>query len=148
VLRDLIASVRNVRAELKVETKLKVPIEIHAEQSARKLFELNWPSIQRLANVEGYTFVDQPLKGAGTRSSTRFDVRVIYEKQVDKAAERERLSKELAKLETQLANAQRQLGNEAFLAKAPPKVVEGLVKNKGDLDVLIRKTRAALDALK
>jgi len=44
---------------------------------------------------------------------------LVYEQKVDVAAERERLTKELTKLESELANADRQLGNQQFLAKAP-----------------------------
>jgi len=63
------------------------------------------------------------------------------------AAERERLTKELTRLEAQLANSQKQLGNEQFLAKAPPHVVEGLKKQAAELQILIDKTRGGLDAL-
>ncbi len=73
---------------------------------------------------------------------------VVYEKKVDVAAERERLSKELARLETERSNAERQLSNEGFLRKAPPNVVDGLRRRKTELDVLIEKTRQALDELK
>ncbi|HSE48395.1 MAG TPA: valine--tRNA ligase [Terriglobales bacterium] len=149
VLRDLIVSVRNLRAELKVEQRAKVPIEVHADEATRKLVEQNRLAVEKLAGVEGITFVKESLaKAAGARSSTKFDVRVVYEKQVDVAAERERLTKELAKLEGQLANAQRQLSNEGFLAKAPAKVVEGLRKNEAELKILIEKARGALGALK
>jgi len=39
------------------------------------------------------------------------------------------------------------LGNDAFLAKAPPAVVEGLRKRAAELVVLIEKTRKALEEL-
>jgi valyl-tRNA synthetase len=71
----------------------------------------------------------------------------VYERKIDVAAEKERLSKELARLENQLAGAQRQLGNEKFLAKAPATVVEGLKKQAAELDLLIQKNRKALEGL-
>ena len=46
------------------------------------------------------------------------------------AAERERLTKELAKYEKDLQSKQSQLGNEAFLAKAPANIVEGLARER------------------
>ena len=130
ILQDLIVSVRNLRAELKVEPKVKVPIEVFAQEpEIRKMIEQNRGAVERLANVENMTFVDNSLaKQAGARSTARFDVHVIYERKIDVAAERERLKKELEKIEKELANGQRQLGNEQFLAKAPAKVVEGLRK--------------------
>ena len=58
--------------------------------------------------------------------------------------ERERLKKELEKIEKEIANGQRQLGNEGFLAKAPAHVVEGLRKRAGELQVLQEKTKSKL----
>jgi valyl-tRNA synthetase len=81
------------------------------------------------------------------RSTARFDVRVLYEQKVDVAAERERLTRELKKLETEFANNQRQLGNENFLAKAPAHVVEGLRRREGELKLLLENARAALKEL-
>ena len=72
---------------------------------------------------------------------------LVYERKVDAAVEKERLSKELAKLETQLAGAQRQLANQQFLAKAPASVVNGLKKQAAETQVLIEKGRKALASL-
>jgi valyl-tRNA synthetase len=148
ILQDLIVSVRNIRAELKVEQKAKLPVEIFAEPAIRSLVERNSGALERLANVEGITFVEQSLaKVANARSTARFEVRVVYERKVDVAAERERLTKELAKLTGELARGTAQLGNEAFLSKAPAKVVEGLKKRKAEVEVLVEKANAALGEL-
>src|SRR4051812_11280 len=149
VLRELIVSIRNLRAESKIEPKVRIPIELFAEAATRRSIEQNRLAVEKLAGVEGITFVKESLANAsGARSTTRFDVRVMYEKPVDVAAERERLTKELKKFETEMGNAERQLGNEQFLAKAPPAVVEGIRRRAGELKVLIQKTRSALDGLK
>ena len=76
-----------------------------------------------------------------------FDVAVVYERQIDVAAERERLTKDLAKFEKGLAAAERQLGNEAFMAKAPAHIVDGLRKQAAETKMLHDKTKAALEAL-
>src|SRR5208337_4565173 len=53
ILQDLIVSVRNLRAELKVEPKVKVPIQVYAHEPAiRQLIEQNQGAVQRLASVE------------------------------------------------------------------------------------------------
>ncbi len=83
----------------------------------------------------------------GTRSTAAFDVAVIYERQIDVAAERERLSKELAKFEKGLMSAEKQLGNDAFMAKAPAHIVEGLRKQAAEMKMLHDKAKSALDAL-
>ncbi len=149
ILQDLIVSVRNLRAELKVEPKVKVPIEVFAhEPPIRAMIEQNRGSVERLANVEKLTFVETSLANrAGARSTARFDVHVIYERKIDVAAECGRLKKELEKIEKELANNQKQLANEQFLAKAPAKVVEGLRTRAAELTVLLDKTTSKLDEL-
>jgi valyl-tRNA synthetase len=150
ILQDLIVTVRNLRAELKVEPKVKVPVEVFVHEPAiRAMLEQNLAAIERLANVEKVTFVEKSLeKVPGARSTSRFDVHVIYEKKIDVAAERERLTKELEKIEKETANGQRQLSNEQFLAKAPAKVVEGLKTRAEELKALRAKTAARLSELR
>ena len=149
ILQDLIVSVRNLRAELKVEQKQKVPIQVYSQDAEIKsLLEQNQSAIQRLAGVESVTFVETSLSQlAGARSTARFDVHVVYEKKIDVAAERQRLTKELEQMEKEIANSTRQLGNEQFLAKAPPKVVEGMRQRLAELEVLREKVRSSLDQL-
>jgi valyl-tRNA synthetase len=149
VLQDLIVSVRNIRAELKVETRAKVPVEVFAhEPPVRTLIEENRTALERLANVESIKFVDSSLaKLPGARATARFDVHVVYEKKIDVAAECERLKKELDKAEKEKGNNQRQLSNENFLAKAPAHVVEGLRRRAGELDILLSKLKSQLDEL-
>jgi len=148
VLQDLIVSVRNLRAELKVEPKVKVPIEVFAhEPEIRAMIEENLRTIllDRPANVEKITFVESSLgKLPGARSTSRFDVHAVYEKKIDVTAERERLTKELEKIEKQLAGAQARLGDEQFLSKAPTHVVEGLRKQAEEATILREKILAKL----
>jgi valyl-tRNA synthetase len=150
ILQDLIVSVRNLRAELKVEQKAKVPIQVFTEDAAiRSLIEQNRGAVARLANVEQITFAEASLaKLSGVRSTSRFDVHVIFERKIDAAAERERLTKELLQIEKEFANGQRQLSNEQFLAKAPAAVVEGIRRRAEELQILRDKAKSKLDELK
>jgi len=150
ILQDLIVSVRNSRAELKVEPKVKVPIQVFVQEpEIRKLIEQNQGSVERLASVEKIEFVEKSLaKLSGARHTARFDVHVIYERKIDVAAERERLKKELEQIEKEIANGQRQLSNEQFLAKAPAKVVEGIRTRAHELQILREKVKSKLDELK
>ena len=149
ILQDLIVSVRNLRAELKVEPKVKIPIEVFApEVEIRTMIEQNRGAVERLAGVEKIAFVEQSLaKRAGARSTSRFDVHAVYERKIDVAAECERLKKELEKIEKELGNNQKQMGNEQFLAKAPAPVVEGLRKRAAELGVLQEKCKSKLAEL-
>ena len=132
-----------------MSSKQKLPIEVFADAEVRALIERN----RGCAGAAGgcgrpsSSWSPSLAKAAGARSTARFDVRVVYERKIDVAAERDRLNKELAKLTGEMTRATAQLGNEAFLAKAPPQVVEGLKKRKGELDVLIEKAQSALREL-
>jgi len=148
-LQDLIVSVRNARAELRIEPKLRIPITVYAqEQEIRSLLQQNHGAIERLANVAEIEFVDSPLANlAGARHTARFDVHLIYERRIDVTAECDRLKKELERIEKGIAGGQRQLGNEQFLSKAPPQVVENLRKQQQELAVLQGKTQSKLKEL-
>ena len=146
LLQELIVAVRGLRKDMGVEEKLSVPIRIHALQSGLP-FAANLEIIQRLARVTDVESVAALPEGATVRSTPQFDVQVIYEKKVDTIAERERLNKEMVRYLKEQTNAERQLGNEAFLAKAPAPVVEGIRRRAAELVVLIEKTRKALEDL-
>jgi valyl-tRNA synthetase len=149
ILQDLIAGVRNLRAELKIETKTKVPIELYVhEAETRGLIEQNHTAIERLAAVESIRFVESSLaKRPGARHTARFELHVVYERKIDVAAECDRLKKELEKIEKGISSGQRQLSNEQFLAKAPGNVVENLRKQQQELALLQEKTRSKLTEL-
>ena len=89
----------------------------------------------------------QALSGNNARSTPNFDVAVLYERQIDVVAERERLNKELAKYDKALQAAEKQLGNPGFVAKAPPHIIEGLKKQAAETSALKKKAQTALDAL-
>ena len=150
VLQELIVNVRNLRAELAVEQKQRVPIQIFTEEPAiRTLIEQNPGAVERLAGVEKVIFAKESLaKLPSVRHTARFDVHVIYEKKIDAAVERVRLKKELERIEKEIANVQRQLGNDQFLAKAPAQVVEGLRKREPELAALREKTQSKLQELR
>ena len=149
ILQDLIVSVRNLRAELKVEPREKVPAQIFAADSGvRSLMQQNQTAIERLANVGSLQFSETSLaKLPSTRSTARFDVHVVYEKRIDVAAERDRLKKELEKFDKEIASLNRQLNNTEFVAKAPAQVVDKMRKRHEELQVLRDKARSKLDEL-
>jgi valyl-tRNA synthetase len=120
------------------------------EPGIRAMLEKNLGAVllDRPANVEKITFVESSLANLpGARSTSRFDVHAIYEKKIDVAAERERLTKEMEKIEKQLVSAQARLGDEQFLKKAPPHVVEGLRKQVEEATILREKIVAKLTEL-
>ena len=147
LLQSLIVGVRGLRKEIGVEEKATVPIEVRTAEGSLKIAEANHEMIERLARVSEVRFVEQITAGLSKHHTPAFDVGVIYERTIDAAAERERLTKDIAKYEKGLAAAERQLGNESFLAKAPANVVEGLKKQEAETRLLLEKARAAMDVM-
>jgi valyl-tRNA synthetase len=146
-LQSLITEVRALRKEIGVEEKATTPIEVRTGTIIQAALKQNQAIVERLARVNEVRFVAEITAGLAKHSTPSFDVAVVYERTIDVQAERERLTRDIAKYEKGLAAAERQLGNEGFLAKAPANVVEGLKKQESETRLLLEKARVALDAL-
>jgi valyl-tRNA synthetase len=146
-LQELIITVRALRKELGVPEKDSAPIKLHAGNRVIALADANADMLAKMARVDSVEFAAEPLTGAGARATATFDVAVVYERQVDVAAERERLTKDQAKLEKRLADAEKKLSDPVFSAKAPAHIVEGLRKQSKETKTLLDKVKKALDSL-
>ena len=147
LLQDLISGIRTRRKEGGIDEKATTDIEVDALGTGRRVVEENQVIIQRLAKVGYLQQVNRFSDGLLMYSNPSFDLGIRYERTIDVAAESERLTKDIAKYEKGLASAERQLGNEGFLAKAPAHIVEGLKKQESETRLLLEKARAALNAL-
>jgi valyl-tRNA synthetase len=147
LLQGLIVEVRALRKEIGVEEKATTPIELRADALTRSAAEKSAEIVERMARVSEIRFVDAISAGLSKHHTANFDVAVVYERKIDVTAERERLTRDIAKYEKGLAAAERQLGNEGFLAKAPAQVVEGLKKQEAETRQLLTKAREALNHL-
>jgi valyl-tRNA synthetase len=145
-LQELITTIRGLRKEMAVPEKESTPVLIHG----RRVFDLatsNSDILARMSRVASVEFAPESLTGGNARSTAEFDVAVVYERIIDIPAERERLSKDLAKYEKGLGAAEKQLSNDVFMSKAPAHIVDGLRKQEAETRMLRDKTKAALDVL-
>ena len=147
ILQELIVTVRGLRKELGVPEKEAAPIQVFSTGDAANLAQANADMLSKQARVSAVQIVAVAPSGNNARATTSFDVAVLYERQVDVPAERERLTKEIIKLEKGLAAAEKQLSSESFVAKAPAHIVEGLKKQAAETGALLDKAKAALNAL-
>ena len=81
------------------------------------------------------------------RSVGPTEIAIEFEAKIDVPAEREKLTKEIAKQEKIIASSERQLNNPGFTAKAPAHIVEGLNKQLDEARKLLDKLRRDLDGL-
>ena len=146
-MQELITTIRALRKELAVPEKEAAPITLHAGARVLALTGAHADMLGRLARVSAIEFSNAPLTGNNARSTPSFDIAVVYERQIDVPAERERLTKDLAKFEKILTANEARLADEKFTAKAPPHIVEGLRKQTEETRILRDKAKAALDAL-
>jgi len=130
-----------------VPEKEAAPIQIFSASNAAKLAQANADMLAKQARVAAVEILTAAPSGNNARSTANFDVAVVYERQIDVPAERERLTKELAKFNKGLEAANKQLGNEGFIARAPANIVEGLKKQHAETLALKEKAEAALAAL-
>jgi len=159
-LTDLITETRALRKDRGVPEKELVGLYFvglggygqakREHESADNLISQNEDVIKRLARVSSITetlLEDPKYEHLSWRPSRLTDIAIDYQRPVDSSAERERLTKEMARLEKALASAEKQLGNPAFLAKAPAHIVEGLKRQQAETRLLMEKTRKALEEL-
>jgi len=153
VIEKIVTALRSLRKDAGVPDKEIVDSRIYCSETdgSLALGYIAQRSNKDLCNYLAKVVLEvvtgeAPLQGL-VRQETGFAVEVLYEKAIDISAERERLTKDIAKYEKGLAAAERQLGNEGFLAKAPAHIVEGLKKQEAETRLLLEKARAALDAL-
>jgi valyl-tRNA synthetase len=146
-VQSVVIETRALRKDQGVEEKAATPIELRIDDQVRAVVEENKSIVERLAKVSEVRFVEQISPGLVLRTRFNFDVAIVYERAIDVPAERDRLVKDIAKYEKGVAGAERQLGNEAFLAKAPAHIVEGLKKQESETRLLLEKARAALASL-
>jgi len=147
LLQSLIVEVRALRKEIGVEEKAAVPIELRIDEDLKATIRDSHAIVERLARVSELRFVPRISAGLARHATAQFDVAVVYERKIDVAAECEKLNKEIAKQEKNVANADRQLGNPAFTAKAPAHIVEGLKKQRDEAQHLLDKLRADRESL-
>ena len=147
MLQALIVEIRALRKDVGVDEKATVPIELRLNENLKSIVTQNSAIVERLARVAEIRFVDQISAGHARHATSQFDEAVVYERKIDVAAECEKLSKEIAKQEKNVGNADRQLGNPAFTSKAPPHIVEGLKKQRVVVLLLLVKLRSDRDSL-
>jgi len=70
--------------------------------------------------------------------------RLCLHMEIDKAAEKARIGKEIARIEGEVAKVHGKLGNEAFVAKAPPAVIEQERKRLTDFTATLERLRDQL----
>ena len=135
---------RNLRVNAGFPSNKKIPLIIDTSDAR---VEAEFPTIARLANAESVrnrkSVAVAPTGPTGATGSGQ----VTVEATIDKEVERERLEKEIAKLETELSAAEAKLKNKSFVERAPAAVVEEHRQRQKNFGEQLAKLKQARDQL-
>ncbi len=147
--QDVVVAVRNIRSEMNVPPAKLVPVGIRAAgDEARQLEEMK-PVLCGLARIGELTVGANYTKPQHAASAVAggAEIHVLLEGVIDLEAERQRLRKDLAKIEGALARSRRKLDNQDFLERAKPEVVDQERQRQKQREETRNKVDRALTAL-
>ena len=145
-LKETVYACRNLRGEMGISPAQKVPLTASGDAAACAEIMGYAPYLKALAKLSEVetvdanafdTVVDQGNTPVAVTGATRLTLKV----EIDLAAERERLSKEITRLEGEVAKAQAKLANQSFIARAPAHIVEQEKKRLADFATTLEKLR-------
>jgi len=149
----LIAAIRTVRSEMNVPAGQEIAAFIRSESAlVPARIETHLDAIKRLARLKGM----EKAEGAGWEQMARQAVQVTVEgatvfldlaSAIDLGKERQRLDKEAKAISSELDKIGRKLGNEQFLSKAKPEVVEEQRDRLVEHEAALARVRAAMARL-
>lgn len=147
-LKGLVDACRALRGELSVSPGTRLPLYVVGDAD---FMRANAAVLQGLAKLAEVKVFDDEASWATAAQAAPVAVvgeaRLCLFMEIDVAAEKARLTKEAARLEGEIAKANAKLGNEAFVAKAPPAVIEQEKKRLADFTATLAKVREQLARL-
>jgi valyl-tRNA synthetase len=146
-LQSLVDSCRTLRGEMSLAPSTRAPLFIAAPAVQHAKLNAFAPYLKTLAKLADVTVVEILPQAAGAPVQVVGAVEMMLKVEIDVKAERERLTKEITRLENEIAKANGKLGNEAFVAKAPPAVIEQERKRLAEFEGVLGKLRGQLDGL-
>jgi valyl-tRNA synthetase len=147
-LKTLVDACRNLRGEMNVSPATRMPLYVLGDTAFMQSVA---PVLQSLAKLSEVKVFDTEAEWVAAAQAAPVAVvgeaRLCLFIEVDAAAEKIRLTKEAARLEGEITKANAKLGNEAFVAKAPPAVLDETKKRVADFGDTLDKIRQQLQRL-
>lgn len=147
-LKTLVDACRNLRGEMNVSPAVRLPLLVLGDADFMRKAAPVIKSLAKLNDVK--VFEDEAAWATAAQGAPVAMVgesRICLFVEVDVAAEKARLGKEVTRLEGELVKAGARLSNEAFVAKAPPAVLAQEKTRMADFSATLEKLRAQLARL-
>ncbi len=148
LMMDTVRAIRNRRAEMNVPPSKKAQVILHTDNRAS--YEAGVLFFGKLSYASEVTFVDETPANAESMVSVITKGATVYMPMgelIDFAKERERLEKEMAKVQKDLDFVNGKLNNQGFVAKAPEKVIVAEREKAAKYQELKEKLQASIAAL-
>jgi valyl-tRNA synthetase len=145
VLKEWTNATRNLRAEAKLPPGERLPLYATAEPPVADI-SATLAAVKALARLSDVKKVAS-LPDSPSPVAVLGEARLMLYKEVDPAAERERLQKEAARLAGEIAKAQAKLGNASFVERAPAQVVAQERERLAGFEATLEKLKAQLEKL-
>ena len=143
---DIIRTIRNLRAEMKVEHGKRTRVKLIPQEGWEDALKVVEPYLQRLAGASSVVIGskdDAETEKTVSAVCAPAEIRIPLGELVDIGKEIARLQKETDNLESEIMRAKVKLSNEGFLTKAPPALVEKekekITVNQGMLENLRKR---------
>ncbi len=147
LLKAMIDAVRNLRGEMQLAPSVRVPLQVEGDKTVTETVAAYLTSLARLSGVESVADINAVNEGAIAPVAIVGDFKLMLKVEIDIAAERERLTKEVTRLEGEIKKCNGKLSNASFVERAPAAVVEQEKKRLADFSATLEKVAAQLARL-
>jgi len=147
-LKQLTDAARNLRGEMNLSPAVRVPLMVSGPAASITAFAPYLAALARLSEVRHQDDLTGAAQGSPAPVAVVGDFHLMLAIEVDVAAERERLGKEIARLEGEIRKAESKLANESFVARAPAAVVAQERERLAGFSGTLAKVREQLERLR
>ncbi|MGZ5237516.1 MAG: class I tRNA ligase family protein, partial [Caldimonas sp.] len=140
-LKAVVGSCRNLRSEMSLPPGERVPLYATGDAG---FVTAATPLLKALARISEVTVFDDAGFAAATHDSpvaVAGATRIALHVEIDRAAEIARLTKEIDRIDGEIAKQNAKLGNESFVAKAPAEVVAQFKQRVADFTATMTRLR-------
>ena len=142
--KDVTNALRGLRSEMGLSPAQKVAGLSAGDRTSLTMIQPYAIALARLSSLE----VVDDLPAADAPVAIVGDVRLMLKVEIDVAAERERLTKEIERWQTEVRKAEAKLGNASFVERAPAAVVQQERERLAGFTGTLEKLRGQLERLR